>query len=200
MKARIAALTAFILAAGAVLATPALADTAPVLACGSTITTSCSDTAHFSDMDEWQPPLGAGTGCPSYVIGDYVLFVGSGNGVEHVNINKAGDFWATNTFTGQVTLSFYDPVDVDVTVIDDQGDITATPTGQAENVVTGQLTQWFGVSDNKQNGEFGFTFAFHGTDQFGTLLTIHGNSHANWTPGGEPLAGPPHHSINTASC
>jgi hypothetical protein len=200
MKARVTVLAVCILAAGAVLATPAMADTAPVLACGSTITSSCSETAHFSDLNEWQPPLGAGTGCPSYVIDDYVLFLGSGNGVEHANINKAGDFWATTTYTGDVTLSFYDPANVDVSVVDDQGDITATPTGPADNVVTGQLTQWFGVSDNTQNGEFGFTLAFHGTDQSGAALTIHGNSHANWTPSSEPFAGPPHHSINTASC
>jgi hypothetical protein len=200
VKARLAALTALILATGAALATPASADTAPVLECGSTITTSCSQTAHFSDLNEWQTPLGAGTGCPSYVIADYVLMVGSGNGVEHNNINKAGDFWATNTFTGDVTLSFYDPANVDVTVVDDQGDITATPTGPADSVVAGHLTQWFGVSDNKQNGQFGFTFSFNGTDQSGAALAIHGNSHANWTPGSEAFVGPPHHSINTASC
>lgn len=89
---------------------------------------------------------------------------------------------------------------MEVTVIDDQGDITATPTGPADAVVTGHLTQWFGVSDNKQNGEFGFTFSFTGTDQSGSPLTLHGNSHAIWTPGSEPFTGPPHHSLNTASC
>lgn len=200
MKARLAALLALALVGGIALAAPAAADTAPVLACGSTITTSCSQTAHFSDVNEWQSPLGTGSGCPAYVVDDYVLMVGSGNGVEHDNINKAGDFWATNTFTGTVTLTFYAPSNVDVTVIDDQGDIAATPTGPADNVITGHITQWFGVSDNKQNGTFGFTFSFDGTDQSGAPISLHGNSHATWTPGSDPFQGQPRHATNTVSC
>src|SRR5438552_14669169 len=92
----------------------------------------------------------SGRRLPSFIVDGYVLMVGSGNGVEHADINKAGDF-------------------------------SATPTGPADNVVTGHLTQWFGVSDNKQNGEFGFTFAFNGVDQSGFRLTLHDDSHANWT-------------------
>jgi hypothetical protein len=200
VKARVGALTVFILASGIAVAVPAVAETAPLLACGSTVTTSCSETAHFSDLDEWQPPLAPATGCPAYVSDDYVLMVGTGSGVEHANINKVGDFWATNTFTGSVTLTFYDPADVDVSVVNDNGDITATPTGPANAVLTGHLTEWFGVSDNRQSGEFGSTFSFDGADTSGAQLRLHGNSHTNWTPGGEPFVGPPHHSINTASC
>jgi hypothetical protein len=200
VKRRLAVLTALVLLAGAVLAEPASAQTAPVLACGSTITTSCSETAHFSDLNQWQTPVGPATDCPAYVVNDFLLMVGTGNGIEHANINKAGDFWATNTFTGTVTLTFYDPANVDVTVIDQNGDITATPTGPADEDVTGHLTQWFGVSDNKHNGEFGFTFSFSGVDQSGIPLTLHGDSHTNWTPAGEAFSGPPHHSDSTAHC
>jgi hypothetical protein len=200
MKARLAGLIALALLGTAVLAGPAAADTAPPLACGSTITTSCSETAHFSDLNQWQEPVGPATGCPAYVVDDYVLMVGNGNGIEHANINKAGDFWATNTFTGTVTLTFYNPADVDVTVIDENGDITATPSGPPDAVVTGHLTQWFGVSDNKQSGEFGFTFSFTGVDQSGSTLTLHGDSHTNWTPASEPFSGPPHRSLSTAHC
>ena len=200
MKRRFAAVIALVLLAGVGLAGPASADTAPLLACGSTITTPCSETAHFSDLDQWQTPVGPATDCPTYVVNDFVLMVGSGNGIEHANINKAGDFWATNTFTGAVTLTFYDPANVDVTVIDENGDIRATPTGPPDAVVTGHLTQWFGVSDNKQSGEFGFTFSFTGVDQSGSPLTLHGDSHTNWTPADEGLSGPPHHSLSTARC
>lgn len=90
MRARLAGLVALALRAGAVLADPASADTAPVLACGSTITTSCSETAGFSDLNQWQPPVGPATDCPAYVVNDYVLMVGGGNGIEHANVNKAG--------------------------------------------------------------------------------------------------------------
>jgi hypothetical protein len=200
MKARAAALIALALVVAGVLAAPASADPAPLLSCGSTVTTSCSETAHFSDVDQWQEPVGAATGCPSYVVDDYALMVGTGNGIEHANIDKAGDFWATNTFTGDVTLTFYDPANVIVTVINENGDITATPTGPADNVLTGHLTQWFGVSDNKQNGEFGFTFSFSGTDETGATISLHGSSHTNWTPDGDAFAGPPHHSFGPAHC
>lgn len=200
MKARVATLAALALLASGALAQSAAADTAPVLPCGTTITTQCTETEHFSDLDEWDTPLGATDGCPAYLGTDYAHIVGSGNGIEHDNINKAGDFWATNTFTGEVTITLYDPAHVDVTVIDDQGDITATPTGPADNVLTGHITEWFGVSDNKQNGEFGFTVTFTGTDGSGNPISLHGNQHANWTPGSEPFAGPPHHAVNTARC
>jgi hypothetical protein len=200
VRARIAALAALLMAGGAVFAGPASADTAPVLACGSTITTSCSETAHFADLNEWQPPVGPATGCPAYVVNDYVELVGSGNGIEHNNLNKAGDFWSTSAYTGDTTLSFYDPANVTVTVVDDDGDITATPTGPADAVITGHLTQWFGVSDNKQSGEFAVTFSFDGTDQAGVPFSLRGASHANWTPGSDPFAGPPHHSMSTARC
>jgi hypothetical protein len=183
-----------------VLAGPASADAAPGLTCGSTISTSCSETAHFSDLNQWQTPVGPATDCPAYIANDFVLMIGTGNGIEHANINKAGDFWATNTFTGTVALTFYNPANVEVTVIDQNGDITATPTGAADAVVTGHLAQWFGVSDNEQNGEFGSTFSFTGVDQSGNTLTLHGESHTNWTPAGEAFSGPPHHSVSTAQC
>jgi hypothetical protein len=181
-------------------AAPAQAEIGPVLACGNTITVSCSETAHFDTVDQWLTPLGAGDNCPSYVVNDFAYMVGTGNGIEHDNINKAGDFWATTTFTGQVSITFYPPQNV-VATVDDQGDVTsATVTGPADAVLTGHFTQWFGVSDNKQNGTFGETFSFDATDQAGNPISLHGSQHANWTPGTEPFSGPPHHAKSTASC
>jgi hypothetical protein len=188
------------LALAAIFAGPANAETAPDLACGTTITVSCSETAHFDAVDQWMTPLGAGTGCPSYVADDFAYLVGSGNGIEHDNINKAGDFWATTTFTGQVTITFYAPDNV-IASVDDQGDVTsATVTGPPDATLTGHFTQWFGVSDNKQNGTFGLTFSFEGADQAGNPVSLHGDQHANWTPGTAPFAGPPHHAKYAVSC
>jgi hypothetical protein len=189
----IAIATGMLLAALAT-ADPASADTAPVLACGSTITVSCTETAHFNDVDAWLTPAGPASNCPPYIDSDFVHQVATGNGVEH------NDFWTTNTFTGDAKLIFYSPGNVDVT-IDDQGNVvSATPTGPSDDVLTGHFAQWFGVSDNKQNGTFGLTFSFNGTDQFGNPITIHGDQHQNWTPGSQPFAGPPHHLKAKLSC
>jgi hypothetical protein len=201
MKARIfAVLSLGVTLAALFTAATASAQTAPDLACGTTITTSCSETAHFDSVDQWMTPLGAGDNCPSYVAADFAYMTGTGNGIEHDNINKAGDFWATTTFTGQVTITFYAPANV-TAIVDDQGDVTsATVTGPPDAVVSGHFTQWFGVSDNNQNGTFGLTFSLEGTDQAGNPVSLHGNQHANWTAGTEPFSGPPHHAKYTVSC
>lgn len=180
--------------------TPANADTAPTLACGSTLSGPCTDTAHFDQVDQWLTPLGAGDSCPAYVANDFALMIGTGNGIEHVNINKAGDFWATTTFTGQVRITFYDPSNVVVTV-DNQGDVTsAVVTGPSDNELSGHFAQWFGVSDNNQNGTFGQTFSFVGTDRQGNAVNVHGTMHETWTPGTDTFSGPPHHAKFTVSC
>jgi hypothetical protein len=180
---------------------PASANEAPVLSCGSTVTTSCSETATFTDTDQWlTPPSPTPDSCPPYLATDLGHMVGTGRGVEHVNINKAGDFWATTTFTGDVSISFYDSSNVDV-VYDDQGDVvSATPTGEPDNMATGHMTQWFGVSDNKQSDVFTVTFSFHGVDENGAPVSVQGMTHANWTPGSEPFAGPPHTFVARVGC
>src|SRR5215813_5494884 len=53
------------------------------------------------------------------------------NGVLHFTVNKAGDFWATGTQTGDFLLVPDDP---------------------SQPTYTGHFTAWFGVSDNRQNG------------------------------------------------
>jgi len=201
MRARVlVALSAGLLLAAVAASAPASATTAPLLACGTTIVSSCSETAHFDEVNQWLTPAGPGAGCPGYLENDYGAMVGTGNGVEHTNLNKAGDFWATTTFTGEVTITFYSPSNVDVT-LDDQGDVvSATITGPADNVLTGHITQWFGVSDNKQSGTFGLTFSVNGVDQDGASVMAHGAQHANWTPDSEPFAGPPSHAKATLHC
>jgi hypothetical protein len=181
-------------------ATPASAGTPPQLACGTTVTTSCSQTAHFDQMDQWLTPLGAGDNCPSYLVNDYALMVGTGNGIEHVNIDKAGDFWATTTFTGQVSITLYDPNNVTAVVGSDGNVDSATVTGPADAVLTGHFTQWFGISDNKQAATFGQTFSFRGTDQNGNPIAAHGTMHDTWTPGSTPFVDPAHHAKFQVSC
>src|SRR5260221_6133685 len=85
----------------------ASADTAPNLTCGNTQPGPCSQTAHFTNDDEFGTPLPPAPGCPSFTTTDFVHIVGTGNGVEHVNVNRAQDAWFTLTFTGNVTLTAY---------------------------------------------------------------------------------------------
>ena len=56
-------------------------------------------TTHFDHTSFVGQPLG----CPG--VEGFVFVDATGNGVFHVTINRAGDFWATTTFTGQATIS-----------------------------------------------------------------------------------------------
>jgi hypothetical protein len=157
--------------------------------CGSTITTSCSDTEHYSTRSEWLGGGLVGATCPAY-FNDWGLESGTGNGVSHVNINKDGDEWVSDTWSGSATITFYPSSSVDI-VADQDGNVTsATITGPPEAVLTGHSTNWFGASFNNQNSALTFTFAFEGTDQGGTPIKVHGDEHATWVPGADPF-GPP---------
>lgn len=59
MKAlsRLAVVASGSLLAVAAWTAPAIADTAPVLSCGTTVATSCSQTATFTDIDQWLTPV-----------------------------------------------------------------------------------------------------------------------------------------------
>ena len=201
MKARAAAVAVALLGGSVAFSGSAHADTAPLLACGSTVQVSCSDSAHYSDLDTWETPLGkTAPGCPSYLAGDYVLMQATGDGVEHISINKNGGFWTNNTFTGSGTLTFYDPAHVDVTVLDDEGDISATPTGAPGAVLTGHLKTSFGAEQTKQGLVFGETFAFVGSDSSGSPVSIHVSQHQNWNPQHPPFVGPPQHDGSSVHC
>jgi len=154
--------------------------------CGVTVFTPCNQTAHFSDLtDVLTPPAPSGaTNCPNFVLTDFASVSGTGNGIEHSIINNAGDGWFTSTFTGTVTI----------TPFLDAGLTTPDP-----NVLpfTGQLTEWFGGSFNRNNLVFHSTFHFSGTDANGNTLRVLDVSHAN-TTGAAPF-GPPN-SFEILSC
>jgi hypothetical protein len=201
MRGRIAALSAALLGAGFAVAGSAQADTAPQLPCGSTVFESCTDSAHFSNIDEWQTPLGqTAPGCPAYLAASYVRIEATGNGVEHNTINKSDGFHTSTTFSGEAVLTFYGAADVDVTVIDDEGDVTATPTGAATATLTGRLTEHFGVEETPQGLVFGLTFAFEGADGNGTPVRLHVTQHRNWNPTHPKFVGPPQHAASSVHC
>jgi hypothetical protein len=78
------------------------------------------------------------------------------NGVIHITINKAGDFWDTGTMTGPFVLVPDDP---------------SIPT------YTGHLTSWFGDSVNNQNGVTHFTINAHATAPNAPAFDFHETFH-----------------------
>ena len=122
-------------------------------------TAPCQETTHFSDASM---PVGV---IPCFGNFD-VLLVAQGNGVFHININKAGDFWITSTFEGNAT--FYKLV------------------GSAlVPVATGHVQFWFGDEDNNQNEVQNFTANFNGTMAgTGAAVGFHIEQHRSTTPGG----------------
>ncbi|WP_344257041.1 hypothetical protein [Terrabacter carboxydivorans] len=183
---------------------PASADNPPPLACGTpAMPGPCAQTAHFTNQQGFETPLGTPTNastCPDWLVNDLPFLDMTGNGVEHVNANKAQDFWATNTFTGTGTLTLYPPSSVNL-VFDSQGNIvSATITGPADTILTGHITDWFGVSANQSSAVIHGTVNVTGTLTDGTQLSVHYTTHASWTPGQIPFVDAPHLSFNKVTC
>jgi hypothetical protein len=174
---------------------PAAAATAPDLACGNTQPGPCQETAHFTDINDMNTPAPPGGGCPAYLSTDFFTFVGTGHGIEHINVNKAQDGWFTSTFTGSVTITAY----LNGTV--DEDDNVTSVSNPDPNVLpfTGKITEWFGGSFNKQNFVVHATFNISVTNADGDHMRVHLVSHASWTPGSDPN-GPPHTAFDKITC
>jgi hypothetical protein len=151
--------------------------------CGVTVFTPCNQTAHFGDTNQVGTPFASAPSCPAFVTTDYVTIIGTGNGIEHSIINNALDGWFTSTFTGTVTLTAY-------------LDAALTRPDPKVGPFTGQLTEWFGGSFNRNNFVFHSTFHFNGTAADGTTFRILDVFHVNSATG---VVGPPH-SFEITSC
>ena len=174
---------------------PAGAATAPNLPCGTTQPGPCQETAHFTDINDLNTPAPPGGGCPAYLSTDFFSFVGSGHGVEHINVNRAQDAWFTSTFTGSVTITAYLHGKVDK-----NGNVKSV-SDPDPNVLpfSGRITEWFGGSFNKQSSVFHSTINLSVTNANGVTIRVHVVSHQSWTPGSDPN-GPPHTAFNKISC
>jgi hypothetical protein len=183
-----------VLAAPLAMMQPAGAATAPDLACGNTQPGPCSETAHFTDINDKNSPAPPGGGCPAYLSVDFFTFVGTGHGVEHITVNNSHVRFKT-TFTGITTITAYLHG-----TIDSDGNVTSV-SDPDPNVLpyTGRLTQSFGGSFNKQSGVFHFTLTFSGSTANGDHLRVHLVSHQSFTPGTDPN-GPPHTAFDKITC
>ena len=174
---------------------PAGAATEPVLACGNTQPGPCQETAHYTNIDDKNTPAPPGGGCPAFLSTDFFTFVGTGHGIEHINLNKAQDGWFTDTFTGSVTITAYLHGKVDK-----DGNVKSV-SDPDPNVLpySGKITQWFGGSFNMQSSVFHGTINISLTNANGESLRVHFVTHASWTPGSDPN-GPPHTAFDKITC
>jgi len=174
----------------------ASAATAPDLTCGSPADPGpCQQTEHFSDINELDTPAPPGGGCPAALSNDFVTFVGTGHGIEHLNVNKAQDGWFTMTFTGTVTVTLY----LNGTV-NGNGDVTSVSNPDPNaGPYTGKMTEWFGGSFNNQSSVFHGTNNLSLVDASGASFSLHFVTHASWTPGTDP-DGPPHTAFDKLRC
>ncbi len=178
-------------------AAAASADTAPNLTCGSTQPGPCQQTAHFTDDNEFGTPLPPGARCPAFLSEDFVHIVGTGNGVEHITINKAQDGWFTSTFTGKVTFTAYPSSSL---TFDEQGNVTGVtgPPDASVPVFSGRITEWFGGSFNNKNSVIHGTVNVTATGD-GQSLSVHAVFHAAWAVGADPN-GPPTRAFDKVTC
>jgi hypothetical protein len=190
-------LAAFALVTGAMLpiAPSAHAATAPDLTCDPSQPGPCTDTAHFSDVNELNAPASPSQGCPDWVSTDFATFVGTGNGIEHITVNKAQDAWFTTTFTGTITVTAYLHG-----TIDSDGNVTNVSDPDPNvSPFTGRVTEWFGIEFNRQTSVVHSTFHFAGSNAQGESLRVRDISHSSWAKGADPN-GPPTKSFDKFVC
>lgn len=129
---------------------------------------SFTQTFHLHGTDVQQigvlgitPPPDLPSNCPVSL--PLAFIPTTGNAIQHLTVNGAGDGWFTTTFEGSTQL-------FEGVVIDNNGDVA--PVGDL--LYTGHLTTWFGAEDNNQNGVVHATLSFHGTTADGSgSLTLH---------------------------
>jgi hypothetical protein len=157
-----------------------------------------SQTIHYNTIvDQFGTPTAPTTNlsnCPAPVLNDFTDIDASGNGVSHQTVNGAGDFWATSTFTGSATVSFWSEG-----TVDQDGNVTSVG-GTEDMQVTGRLTEWFGFSGNRNNAVEHGTVNFQGTVVgSGTPISFHNVVHFAYLPGADEN-GPPSFAFNVATC
>lgn len=166
--------------------------------CGTTTSTSCSETDHYRQIDQWLGDEAAPSTCPAY-LSEWALATGPTNAVQHVTFNKDGDGRFSSTWTGDDIITFYPDSSVTIVADEDGNVISSDIHGPADEVLTGHLTEWDGGSFDNQGSVVGFTFSFEGSDQLGNPINVHGASHGNWVPGSDP-AGPPSNGHTSMTC
>ena len=130
----------------------------------------CQETDHFGQSESFGNPL---PGCAT--LAGWALISTTGNGVQHMNVNAAQDFWFTFTMEGATTI-----IQGNV-VLDANGNPVSFTPDASKPTFTGQLQQWFGAQGNNQNYSSSNTANFHGTSSTGGSFSLHFTTHVNTT-------------------
>jgi hypothetical protein len=147
------------------------------------------------------PPATSPTNCPAYLFNDIAFLNFTGNGVEHVTVNKAQDAWFTSTFNGAGTVTFYPDTSLAHVVFDDHGNIvSADVVGPPDATLSGHLMNWFGGSFNNKSVVLHDTINFTGTDQNGNSAQVHTVDHTSWNANSTPFVSPPSLDFHNAHC
>lgn len=125
----------------------------------------CQQTDNFGQYQFIGSPL---PGCTS--LSGYALIYTKGNGVQHINVNAAQDFWFTFTMVGATTV-------VQGTV-DKNGNFAPD---LSKPTFSGHLQQWFGEQYNNINRSISSTANFQGISSTGVSVSLHFNIHLNST-------------------
>jgi hypothetical protein len=139
----------------------------------------CQETDHYGQLQFYGSPLPGCTG----IFTEWVFVQQTGNGVQHVNVNAAQDFWFTSTMVGPATL-VVGTVLLDSNgkpIFDSNGNPIFTP-DPTKPVFVGQLQQWFGASFNNKNFSNSGTLNLQATAVDGSMtIAAHFNFHINTT-------------------
>ncbi len=128
----------------------------------------CTETDHFGVS-----VFASSGGGPCGPAFDTIIFA-TGNGIAHITVNSADDFWITQTFEGDAKVFKLLGFNAD-----------GTP-NLGELVATGHEMTWFGGSFNSQNFVIHDVGNVNGTTVTGLTIDLHFADHASST-GGNPF-------------
>jgi len=162
--------------ASLIVATPVSANVASGPACYPGVG-RCNGTDHFTQA------AFPGMAIPACSLPPVWIEV-NGNGVQHITVNAAQDFWLTSTLEGTATITLLP--------FDSQGHPIFGP---GAPYATGHLTMWFGISANNQNYVVHDTGNVTATTTTGVPISLHFVDHASSIP---PISTPNFPTLSNA--
>jgi hypothetical protein len=135
---------------------------------------ACSQTIHFTS----NPPFAVPFPCSS-LAGLDVISEFNGNGVFHINVNGAGDFWVTGTYTGAISVQPALSV-----VLDKYRNVVSFVPDPSRPSATGRVTDWFGFQQNHSNAVGSNTVNAQVTTSAGQSVAFHLNGHIQFSATG----------------
>jgi hypothetical protein len=130
----------------------------------------CQETDHFGQDAFLASPI---PGCSTLT--GWALVSIEGNGVQHMTVNSAQDFWFAFKEEGATTI-----VQGNV-VLDANGNPVSFTPDASRPTFTGHFQQSFGEQRNNNNYSSSSTIDLQATSTSGASITLHVNMHANTT-------------------